>query len=339
MSTGLPAVTTVTIVQTAFLGDVLLALPLAIGAAHCFPGAERRMVVTPAAAGMIDGLSVVDRVIAYDKRGADRGARGLEELARSSRSTTGHHVVLVPHASVRTARFVRMLEADTVVTFRHTASRRLATHVIDVPPGIHDADRQCALLRPFDAEPWTKERAGAIALYTQADAVAMESRLPSRPYVVLAPGSVWPTKRWPLHAWNRLAADLAERGWAVVVIGDGSVRGSVHGAVVDFCGETTMRESAYVVARAGAVVANDSAPLHLASLQRVPVVGIFGPTIAEYGFGPFGPEAHRAELTLACRPCSPHGRARCPLGTHHCLEGLAPSLVRANLPPYPGTTP
>lgn len=146
-----------------------------------------------------------------------------------------------------------------------------------------------------------------------------------RPFVVLAPGAAWATKCWPAERFRELAKRLAHEGMYVRVIGDASVRNVASGlaGVENLAGETTMTQAAAVIGAASILVANDSAPVHLASLQQVPVVAIFGPTAPEFGFGPFGSNTMIIQRDdLACRPCSDHGTMKCPLTTHDCMNGI-----------------
>jgi ADP-heptose:LPS heptosyltransferase len=94
-----------------------------------------------------------------------------------------------------------------------------------------------------------------------------------------------------------------------------------------------------VLARARAVVVSDSGPMHLASALGVPVLGIFGSTVAGFGFAPLGPRARLLEAEdVACRPCGVHGRDRCWLGHWRCLRDLAPARVAAELLEMAGRT-
>lgn len=326
------ALTTVTIVQTAFLGDVLLSLPMAVALKQAMPWARIRLVTTPAAAAVVDELGVVDEVIAFDKRGKHAGWQGMKDLARQLRCDG--HAVIVPHRSLRTALFVRELRPTWSCTFRTAWARWFCTAAVPYPAVLHDADRQLALATVLTGVPRTKEEIGPIALSTQHDRTTVHALLDERgvrkPYVVVAPGSVWPTKRWPIRHGEALAGMIAERSMNVVVVGEASLAGTLRerDGVVDLCGRTTLREAAAVIAGASAVVCNDSAPLHLASLQHIPVVAVFGPTVPAFGFGPYGTHARVVEQpTLACRPCSPHGTRTCPLGTHACMENIEPIRV------------
>jgi len=318
---------TIAIVQTAFLGDVLLTLPLCAAIRQVMPDARIVFVTTPMAAQFVAGLAYADDVVAFDKRGEHKGGKGLRRLA--AEHCSGVDVVLVPHTSFRTMRLVRAMKAKRIVTFGTTWTRWLpGAQVLTYPHGLHDADRLLQLLRGLNEQFVVgKEAVGPLRLFTQADTMP----LPDKPYVVLAPGTVWPTKQWPLEYVNELAQQLAGEGRRVVVVGDASVRGCVtaHTNVTDLAGTTSLRQAAAVIAGASVVVANDSAPLHVASLQHVAVVGVFGPTVREFGFGPYGTHARIVEQTdLACRPCSNHGSSRCPIGTHECMRSIAPKQLR-----------
>lgn len=331
---------TIAIVQTAFLGDVLLTLPLCAAIRTLVPNARIVFVTTPQSADFIDGLNYADDVVVFDKRGEHKGGKGLRALV--STRCANVDIALVPHTSFRTMRFVQMMRPRRVVTFNNTWTRWLrGAHVLPYPQGLHDADRHLQLLRGIDASyTQTKESVGALRLYTDADvtssnqlfaAVDMTSSNGDKSYIVLAPGTVWPTKQWPLEYVNDLAQQLAGQNRRVVVVGDSSVRGRIapHENICDLAGRTTLRQAAAIIARASVVVANDSAPLHVASLQDVPVIGVFGPTVREFGFGPFGTHTHIVERAdLACRPCSSHGSRRCPIGTHVCMQSLTPLHVR-----------
>jgi lipopolysaccharide heptosyltransferase I len=108
-------------------------------------------------------------------------------------------------------------------------------------------------------------------------------------YVLLAPTSRWATKDWPAASWRDLAVGLGERGFeAVVALGTAGERERVAAAlpqsvaggplIVNLAGETTVGRSMAVVAAADLVVANDSAPLHIAVGFERPLLALFGPT-------------------------------------------------------------
>jgi ADP-heptose:LPS heptosyltransferase len=95
-----------------------------------------------------------------------------------------------------------------------------------------------------------------------------------------------------------------------------------------------------VLARTRAAAVSDSGPMHLAAALGVPVLGIFGSTVAGFGFAPLGPRARLLEVKdLACRPCGVHGRNRCWLGHWRCLRDLRPAHVAEALLALAGNQP
>jgi heptosyltransferase-2 len=103
-----------------------------------------------------------------------------------------------------------------------------------------------------------------------------------------------------------------------------------RGTVLDLAGKTGLGALKSVLSRAKLVVANDSAPLHVAIAMGVPVVGVFGPTTKALGFFPMAPEgmAATAEVAgLVCRPCGLHGHHACPQGHFRCMLELSPETV------------
>lgn len=315
-------VSSVAVMQTAFIGDVLLTLPLMKALRIALPDASLSLITTPAGAEVVAGVDFIDRVVAFDKRGEHRTTTGMRTFAQQLGAVD---VLIVPHKSVRTLRLVRMIKAPFVVTYDDAWTKYAATVKVPYPIDRHDADRHFALLQGLlPSTAWCKEQLVPITLSDADDvAIARGHVRDLGAYVVLAPGSAWPTKQWPLDSMQELASTIVSAGLRVVVVGDASVNGRLAGpGITDLAGALTMRQSAAVIAGSEALVSNDSAPLHIASLQNVPAVAIFGPTTPAFGFGPFSNRHAVVELDLACRPCSPHGTVACPIGTHACMKGI-----------------
>jgi heptosyltransferase-2 len=162
------------------------------------------------------------------------------------------------------------------------------------------------------------------------DALLNEQGWKGEPFVALAPGSVWPTKRWPQYP---ALAELVDARVAIVgSSADVSVAteivSAVGGRAMDCTGRLSLLASAELIGRATVLVTNDSSPLHLASAMGTPTIALFGPTVPEFGFGPLAPSARVIGRTeLVCRPCDRHGPRRCPLGHWRCMREITPREV------------
>jgi lipopolysaccharide heptosyltransferase II len=314
------------VVQTAFLGDVVLTTPLLslLAARH----GPVDVVTTPAAAGLLEGHPAVRSVVPYDKRGGDRGWGGLRRLGKALRDRRYERVYL-PHRSARSAALALWSGARERIGFADapaaiTYSRRVAR-----PTAGHEVERLLALADPAPDEQMPVSLGLGDRDYARADAWLARRGVSSR-FVAMAPGSIWGTKRWPFYP--ELAARLDQM---VVVIGGPEDAGLADaiveanpGRATSAAGELGLRESAALIHRAAVLVTNDSAPLHLATAAGTPIVALFGPTIPEFGFGPRRPgDIALGHGGLECRPCSRHGPARCPLGHHRCMRDLSVDLV------------
>jgi heptosyltransferase-2 len=312
------------VIQTAFLGDVVLTTPLLTALADQHGPVD--VVVTPAAAPLVEGHPAVGRVIIYDKRGRDAGFTGLRRLGAELRGQRYTRAYL-PHRSWRSAALALLARVPDRVGFADSpAAITYTTRVLRVPTG-HEVERLLAL-----AGRRTRTPPVFLAL-THADESAADSWLAERGippgFIAIAPGSIWGTKRWPYYP--ALAAALEG---PLVLIG-GSADAGVADEVVDAApgrawsaAGASLRVSAALIKRARMLITNDSAPLHLATAVGTPLLAIFGPTVPEQGFGPRGSRSLvLGHAGLACRPCSAHGPQVCPLGHHRCMRELPVETV------------
>ena len=314
------------VIQTAFLGDVVLTTPLlsALSARH----GPVDVVTTPVAAPLLETHPAVRTVIPYEKRGRDRGWAGLRRLGGRLKSERYERAYL-PHRSLRTATLALLARIPSRIGFSGPWSFLYTDSRPKSRTG-HEADRLLAL---------ANEAPGAYAphLLPTAEDEQLAAALVDESFVALAPGSIWGSKRWPFY--RELAARLGEQVSVVVVGGPDDVElgneiiqavGQSGRRAVNACGRLTLRESAALIGRATALVTNDSAPLHLATAMGTPVVALFGPTVTDFGFGPMraGDVALGVD-GLLCRPCSSHGPPQCPLGHHRCMRELTVAAVFA----------
>ena len=322
------------IVQTAFLGDVILATPLIRACKGLWPGATVDFLCIPQTAPLLENHPLLGQVIPYDKRGKERGLLPLVRLIRSLWARR-YGLAIVPHPSLRSAVLVLAAGIPLRVGSNRSAGKWLFNRLVHYEKGRHEVERNLKLLRPFG---WEARGLRPELFPSRSDCRRVDELLAAvghSPFVALAPGSVWPTKRWPTRSFSQLAARLeAELGLRCVLVGGQEdkelgeeIASSSRGSVLNLAGKLTPLQSAEVIRRARVLVTNDTAPLHMASATGTPVVAIFGPTVPEFGFGPYRVPHRIAQIPLACRPCSTHGGKRCPIGTFACMENLHPELV------------
>ena len=315
----------VLVIQTAFLGDVVLTTPLLSVLASRHGPVD--VVTTPAASGLLEGHPAVASVIRYDKQGVDRGWRALHRLGAELRGRRYRRVYL-PHRSLRSTALAWWSGAKERIGFADAPGAIAYTSRVRRARTGHEVERLLALAGSAPGVP-----AVSLALGTRDHAEAdawLEARGIATRFVAIAPGSVWGTKRWPYYA--ELVSQLDR---PVVIVGgpeDSALAQAIAVAkperAVSAAGALSLRGSAAMIQRASVLVTNDSAPLHLATAVGTPVVALFGPTVPEFGFGPRRQgDVSLGHADLACRPCSRHGPERCPLGHHRCMRELSVEVV------------
>jgi heptosyltransferase-2 len=326
------------VIQTSFLGDTILTTPLLVQLAR--RGAVD-VVVTPAAAALLANHPAVRRIIAYDKRGRDRGLAGFLSVGRQLRESR-YDVAFLAQGSLRSGALALLSRAPSRVGFDTSAGRWFYTKRVAYREDLHHAARLLRLARP-NGRPATFEELRPSLFPGEEEQSAVDALLngagarSDAPLVAMAPGSVWGTKRWSYYP--ELAAMLAPKARVVVIGGaeDRDLASAILAAAptaVDATGKLSLLASAELIGRAAAIVTNDSSPLHLASAMGTPTVAIFGPTVPAFGFGPLAPVSVVAgQDALPCRPCDRHGPQRCPLGHHKCMREVDAARIAALVEP------
>ena len=154
-------------------------------------------------------------------------------------------------------------------------------------------------------------------------------------HVVMAPGAHHATKRWPVAKYAELAKRLVGEGARVSLVGGPSdvqicdAVDKASGVPVDrHDGALTLEETIRVLDKADVLVSNDSGVMHLGAARRIPTVAVFGSTVKELGFAPYGSKYILVDHDVSCRPCSHIGKSKCPKGHFLCMEGIEVEQVQ-----------
>jgi lipopolysaccharide heptosyltransferase II len=331
------------VVQTAFLGDVVLTLPLIAAVRQRFAGAHIAVLTGPAHAPLLQQQAGVDAVIPYDKRGAQRGLRGLWRLVRQVHARR-YDVVLSPHRSLRSALIVACSGSPQRLGFTQWWSRWAYTATVPRPTAAHEVERNLRLLAGLD--PSAVPATGRLTL-TVAPAARQRAMVHlassgvgcTGTVIGLIPGSQWGTKRWPAERFaaliERLAGDVHTR---FILFGSPheralaqTITAACRVPVCDLVGKTTVQELPAYLERCTVVVSNDTGAMHMAAALGKPILALYGPTTPALGFSPYGVRWEEASVPLECRPCHAHGPQRCPLSHWRCMLDLSVDQVAAGV--------
>ncbi|MEP7257763.1 MAG: glycosyltransferase family 9 protein [Flavitalea sp.] len=326
------------IIQTAFIGDVVLATALIENCHARFPGAQIDFLVRKGNEELLNGHPYLQEVLIWDKR--KNKIRHLLQLILLLRRKKYDKVINVQRYFATGLLTAFSGAAETIgfdknpLSFLFTKKIR---HVFDGYPGkekdpsspkkisghyLHETERNNLLIEPFTQQPARRP-----VLYPSEKHYTAVSQYQSATYITLSPSSVWFTKQYPAEKWisfiNRVPASCP----VYLLGGPGDTSQaelirmqSAHPNMTNLCGKLNFLESAALMKKAVMNYVNDSAPMHFASAVNAPVTAIFCSTIPAFGYGPLSDTRFIVERKepLYCRPCGIHGHKACPQSHFKC---------------------
>ena len=310
------------IIQTASIGDVILATPL-IESFHAVADEYQvDILVRRGCETLFAGHPFLHKVLIWDKSHSKYA--GLWKLLSEIRRNRYDHVINLQRFA--STGFLTAFSAARCTTgflknpFSFLFIQKVA-HEIGTQASPHEIDRNLSLLQGM-LKPVRK-----VKLYPSVEDFSEVAPLKTGKYICLAPASLWETKRYPPEKWSQLIDSLPE-DISVYLIGSKSdeelcnkiAENSVKRTSVNLSGKLSLLQTAALMNDALMNFTNDSAPQHLASAMNAPVATIFCSTVPSFGFGPLSEVSFVIETAqpLPCRPCGLHGYRVCPEKHFNC---------------------
>ena len=308
------------LIQTAFIGDVILATALAESLHARFPEAQISILLRKGNESLFEQHPFIQQVLVWDKKaGKYLGLWRMLQCIRQER----FDLVLNLHRFASSGFLAAFSGAKSIRGYRKNPLSFLFhqrfEHQLD---GRHEVQRNHQLVADYCGPDAAKPK-----LYPSSS--DFETVKQSKSYLVMAPASIWFTKQWPEQQWISLIQKLPETALIIMIGGKADhalcerIRVQTGRANVEnHAGRWNLLQSAALMAGAQMSYTNDSAPMHLCSAMNAPVTAIFCSTVPAFGFGPLSDKAIIAEVAgaLDCRPCGLHGHKACPKGHFKCSE-------------------
>lgn len=326
------------VIQTAFIGDVILTLPL-IQVLHKELNAIVDVVCTPVTSPLLKNNPYINDIIIFDKKGKDKGYRKLNRIINRIKFLR-YDAIISPHRSARSSYLSYKSKVEKRISFDKSSLRFLYTDLVRYDKEKHEILRNLSLLKPLGVE--KNEIIKPELFPDDEDKHTVELLLKilkidsGKKFITIAPGSEWLTKRYPEYKYMNLLKHLSEEDIQVILIGS-KRDNELCSYIVDNCenvnvrnaaGKLTLLQSAELIGKSDLLITNDSAPLHIANAMNTRVFAIFGATIPEFGFYPIGVNDLIFETKgLKCRPCGIHGGNKCPVKTFDCMKNISESAI------------
>lgn len=316
------------IIQTASIGDVILVTPVA-EALHQFDATFRiDLLIKKGYENLFEDHPYLNQVFTWNKN--KHKYRHLFALIRQFSKEKYDWVINVQRFG-STGLITVLSGAKTSIGFDKNPFSPLFSVKVKHDIGldhshVHEVDRNLKLIESITGTVRANPR-----LYPSGKHFEKVSSYKAKPYICIAPASLWFTKQFPEDQWisflQNIPADLK-----VYLLGSHSdaalceriIQASGHIGSVSLAGKLNLPESAALMQDAAMNYMNDSAPLHLCSAVNARMTAIYCSTVPEFGFGPLADDAVivQTKENLACRPCGLHGWNQCPEKHFRCATTI-----------------
>lgn len=328
------------IIHTAFIGDIVLSTPLIKKIKDTYPDSDITYVTTPSGEAILKNNPHLNNIIVYDKRGEHKGISGVWQLGKRLRYEN-FNMVITPHRYLRSSILSWLSRSPIRKGYDIASGSCLFTEKIKYDRTKHEVEKLLSFVAPENKKRYEIELYPGEKEKMKGDNLWKENLLEDKKVVVLAPGSKWFTKQWPVEYFNKLAESLKKLSNVrlIVVGGKDEINLPIEKEnIIDMRGKTSLLELADILSRADVVVTNDSSPIHIASAFKKPkIFALFGPTIEKFGFFPWSLNSKVFQVDgLKCRPCGIHGGKSCPEKHFKCMRDILPEEVFNEIKEYLG---
>ena len=326
------------IIQTAFIGDVVLATGIIEKLSTYYPEAKIDFILRKGNEGLLVNHPKIRRLIIWDKTKNKFG--NLLKILNQVRRTRYDKVINVQRFAA-TGVLTGFSGAKQTIGFDKNPMSflfgRKIKHIISAGGTVrHEIERNNDLVADF-----TDQVAFRPRLYPARADFDVVLKYKTRSYITVSPASVWFTKQYPKEKWisflKKLPGDLGIYflgGPGDKLLAEEIKETITKSQVENLCGKLTFLQSAALMNDATMNYVNDSAPMHFASAMNAPVTAIYCSTLPLFGFGPLSDQSHIIEIPepLYCRPCGLHGRSACPEGHFFCAYKIRDEQLLETIP-------
>ncbi|HCL05160.1 MAG TPA: heptosyltransferase [Chitinophagaceae bacterium] len=325
------------VIQTAFIGDVVLATGLLEKLHQHFPDAIIDIAVRKGNESLFIEHPFLQTIHIWDKR--KNKYKHLLQLLFSIRKQK-YDIVVNVQRYMATGFLTAFSGAKKTIGFDKNPLSFLFTQVIKHDfsgegDAVHEIQRNHALIRSM-----TDAQAAKPRLYPSKSDDERVAAYRTQPYICIAPASVWFTKQYPAERWIELIGQLPAV-YSIYLLGAPgdkslcmSIKNQCDREVVNLAGELSFLASAALMKNAAMNYVNDSAPMHFASAVNAPVTAVYCSTVPSFGYGPLSEQSFIVETPVAlnCRPCGLHGHAQCPQEHFNCARQIRVEQLLKTLP-------
>jgi heptosyltransferase-2 len=324
------------VIQTAFIGDAILTLPMIQKLKEFFPLSEIDIVAIPSTSQIFSSSPYINNVLVLDKKGKHKKLINFLGFCRNVKKNK-YTRIYSPHRSFRSSLIVMLSGVKETYGFTKNSLKQVYKHLAEYNSTYHEVQRNLSLIGAgVSGDDWkilpeisTPEEIKTVS------AKFIKGLNTNKSIIAVAPGSVWSTKKYPKEYFRQVIEQLLQRNYFVVLLGgkeDADLCKDLEGPgnenIKSSAGMLTVVESIEFLKSCKLIISNDSAPAHMGVCAGIPVLTIYCSTVSKFGFYPYNPgSAWLSYDDLYCKPCGIHGYNECPIKTFDCGYNLKPPQV------------
>lgn len=315
------------IIQTAFIGDVILTTPIIEKLHRFYPQATLDFLVRKGNESLLKNHPYLRQVHIWNKNNSKY--KNFYKILKTIRLEK-YDLVINIQRFLSTGVLSAFSNAKSVVGFRKNPMSFLFTkklpHELN---GTHEVERNLSLIQHLTDDSFEMPKLYPTKTNHQKAKQIAEKYGQNQPFVTIAPTSVWFTKQLPTEKWIALIQRLPKNITIFLIGGPNdfavceNIKNNVnYPNIFNLCGKLNLLESAALISKSVMNYANDSSPIHIASAMNAPITAVFCSTVPQFGFTPLSDNRTIVESKhdLDCRPCGLHGKKACPKGHFKCAD-------------------
>lgn len=315
------------VIQTAFIGDVILATALVEKLHQYYPNAKIDFLVRKGNESIFENHPFINKILIWDKK-KDK-LKNLFKILGEIR-TSKYEYVINCQRFFSTGILTAFSSATHIIGFdKNPLSFLFTKRVKHTFEGLHETTRNQMLIESITDNITSKPK-----IYPQENSTF---KTQNSKFITISPASVWFTKQYPKEKWIEFMNSVSNN-FEIVLLGGANDKALCEeikkgvlkpSRVCVLAGRLSLLESAAIMQDAKLNYVNDSAPMHLCSAVNASVCVVYCSTVSEFGYGPLSDFSRivQVEESLACRPCGIHGHKACPEGHFKCAVDISTNTL------------
>ena len=277
------------IIHTAFIGDIVLSIPLIQRLKDMYPESKIDYLTLPSNSKIISNNPNLNEILIYDKKDKDKGLKGFLRVLKILKLKKYDYAV-IPHRFIKSIALAKLAKIPKIVGFDVASGSWLLNKKVHYDMKKHEVQRLLDLIDytgekiPIKIYPSEKDKEKVYGILKGYE---------NKKIIVMAPGSQRPEKIWPIVNVKKVIEKLLNDTSNLIIITGGMAEKKLDlnfedKNVIDLRGELSLLEFAAILEQADVIVSNDSSPVHIGSGFEKPfIIGIFGKGKRSLGFFPW----------------------------------------------------